>query len=229
MEYKRIQTYGRKKARGLSNVQQNALTEDYKNCSVDLSDVANCFADKENFDGLIIEIGFGHGEHLLESAENRPNFAFIGCEPFENGVAKAVSRLTEKGLKNVRIYKGDSRDLLDKIDNQSISEVHIMFPDPWPKKRHIKRRLFSVELLTTMDRVLTDGGIVKLASDCEHYIEHAIEVIDEYNQKYDNKFVASSKDFNELKQKTNDWGSTRYEQKALQKGKNCYYMTIKRM
>lgn len=230
MEYKRIQTFGRKKARGLSENQQNALTCGLKDYRIDIDgdvvDPRDAF--HVHFDRVVVEIGFGHGEHLVESAALRPDCVFIGCEPFENGVARAVTKIQERDLKNVLLFMGDSRDLLDRFRGESVFEFNIMFPDPWPKKRHIKRRLVSVEFMRTVDRLLLRDGVVKIASDCEHYIEHVFDVVRLYNLEFGDKFRLSSDDLRALSNKPEGWGSTRYEQKALNKGKKCYYLTIYR-
>ena len=229
MENRRIQTYGRKKARGLSQTQNDALKvvlEKYRVVVPDTQiNLAGLFT-RQNYKKLVVEKGFGHGEHLIEIAENNKDCAFIGCEPFENGVARATIKLKETGLENVKIYMGDSRALLDKAAPSSIDEFDIMFPDPWPKKRHIKRRLVSLEFLEVMFSLLTNYGIIKLASDCEHYINFVLENIELFNKKHGPLLLISSNSLEKLSNKPENWGSTRYEQKALSKGKKCYYLII---
>lgn len=229
MENRRIQTYGRKKARGLSQTQNKALEvglEKYKvivpHNNINLLDI---FA-PQNYKKLIFEIGFGHGEHLIEMAKMHSKCAFIGCEPFENGVARAAIKVQEHSLDNIKIYMGDSRILLDQVLPNSIDEFDIMFPDPWPKKRHIKRRLISLEFLEKMILLLTANGIIKLASDCEHYINFVLENVALFNEKYNGLLSISCGNLEGLSNKPENWGSTRYEQKALSKGKRCYYLTI---
>lgn len=231
MENERIHTYGRKRARGLSNTQACALTNWLSSYSVSLSDekvdLKKSF--RQGSGGrLVIEIGFGHGEHLAQMAlENRSDM-FIGCETFENGVAKAITKIRKYELENVLIYKGDARDVLDSALSQSVSAVYILFPDPWPKKRHIKRRIVSEELLCMLNRVVVCDGSIMIASDCVHYVEHVIDVVEAYNNKYGETFMLSSRELEKLKLKPDVFGATRYERKAIAAGKQCYYMVISR-
>lgn len=231
MKCERIQTYGRKRARGLSATQACALTDGLQEYRVQLSggkvDLRGLFK-RENYGRLVIEVGFGHGEHLVQMALENQNDLFIGCEPFENGVAKAVTKIQAHNLENVLVYMGDARDVLDSAYQDSISVVYVLFPDPWPKKRHIKRRIVSEEFLALLDKALIPDGALMVASDCEHYIEHVIEVVDNYNSKYGERFELQSHDIDYFKTKTDVFGITRYEQKALRAGRQCYYMTIRR-
>lgn len=227
---KRLRTYGRKKARGLSGRQSSALLIGLDSYKIDIptekTDLMQAFGTGVKYEKLIVEIGFGHGERLIDQAASHPRYAFIGCEPFENGVAKAITKIQETNVTNVRIFMGDSRELLERASDKSVSEFYIMFPDPWPKKRHVKRRLVSIEFLELVVPLLLDGGIIRLASDCDHYIEHVFEVVKEYNANHGIKLKLSGYSLEELKNKPADWGETRYEKKAISKGKQCYYLTM---
>lgn len=227
---KKIRTYGRKKARGLSDRQSSALSIGLDSYKIDVPTektyLMHAFGSDVNYEKLIVEIGFGHGERLIDQAVNHPRYAFIGCEPFENGVAKAITKIQETGIKNVRIFMGDSRELLERASDKSVSEFYIMFPDPWPKKRHAKRRLVSTEFLELIVPLLLDDGFIRLASDCDHYIEHVIEVVKEHNANHDIELELSGRSLEELRNKPADWGETRYEKKAISKGRQCYYLTI---
>ena len=114
---------------------------------------------------LRLEIGFGGGEHLAAQAEAHPDTAFIGCEPFVNGVAKLLSRIEARGLANIRIHMDDARHLVAALPEASVERVDILFPDPWPKTRHHKRRLVSTAFLDALARVMADGGRLALATD----------------------------------------------------------------
>ena len=105
-----------------------------------------------------LEIGFGGGEHLAAQAEAHPSIGFIGCEVFENGIASCLSHIDNASLGNVRIFPKDVRDLLSMLESQSLSRVFVLFPDPWPKTSHHKRRLIQKEFLDLVSRALKPGG-----------------------------------------------------------------------
>jgi tRNA (guanine-N7-)-methyltransferase len=122
-----------------------------------------------------LEIGFGGGEHMAAQAGRRPDVLVIGAEPFVNGVASAVRHVEEQDLKNVRIHEGDARDLLAWLPDACLSRVFIMFPDPWHKARHNKRRLIQPAVVTELARVLKSGGTLRFATDWADYAEWTIE------------------------------------------------------
>ncbi len=157
-----------------------------------------------------LEIGFGGGEHLAARAEQAPDVLFLGAEPFINGVASALRHVNRRSLANVRLYPGDGRDLIAALPPASIDRLIILFPDPWPKRRHRKRRLVEPGFLVEAARVLKPGGRVLFATDWADYVETALVA-----------FLASS-DFEWLAEAAADWrvppadhATTRYEQKAL--------------
>jgi len=116
------------------------------------------------------EIGFGGGEHLAHQAANNPDVALIGAEPFENGVVAAVRHLQQRGLKNVRLYRGDARDLFPNLPDAALEKLFVLHPDPWPKQRHHKRRLVQQPFLDEAARLLAPGGELRLATDDEPYL-----------------------------------------------------------
>jgi tRNA (guanine-N7-)-methyltransferase len=122
-----------------------------------------------------LEIGFGGGEHLAAQAARRPDVLFIGAEPFQNGVASALRHIDEAGLTNVRIHDGDARDLLARLPDASLERVFILFPDPWPKARHNKRRLLQADTAAELARVLKVGGRLRFASDWADYVNWSLE------------------------------------------------------
>jgi tRNA (guanine-N7-)-methyltransferase len=122
-----------------------------------------------------LEIGFGGGEHLAAQAAKRPEVLFIGAEPFQNGVASALRHLDEAELKNVRVHDGDARDLLGRLPDASLERVFILFPDPWPKARHHKRRLLQADTAAELARVLKPGGRLRFASDWADYVDWSLE------------------------------------------------------
>jgi tRNA (guanine-N7-)-methyltransferase len=122
-----------------------------------------------------LEIGFGGGEHLAARAAQRPDVLFIGAEPFRNGVASALRHIDEAGLKNVRIHDGDARELLARLPDASLDRVFILFPDPWPKARHHKRRLLQADTAMELARVLKPGGRLRFASDWADYVDWSLQ------------------------------------------------------
>lgn len=161
-------------------------------------------------DEVWLEIGFGGGEHMASQAARAPSVLIIGCEPFLNGVASAVRHVDEQGLKNVRIKDGDARELIDHLPADCLTRVFILFPDPWPKARHHKRRIVQPELLAELARVMKPGGKLRFATDVAGYADWALER------------VLASPDFKWAADRADDWRvppadhiTTRYEEKRL--------------
>ena len=121
-----------------------------------------------------LEIGFGGGEHMAGQAARRPDVLVIGAEPFQNGVASAVRHVDEQGLGNVRLHDGDVRELLGRLPEASLARVFVLFPDPWPKTRHHKRRLIQPDTVAELARVLRPGGALRFASDWADYVDWAL-------------------------------------------------------
>lgn len=125
---------------------------------------------------LWLEIGFGGGEHLCALAKANPHMAILGAEPFLDGLARAVMKIANDGIDNVRLYRGDARELIDRMPDGAISRAFILFPDPWPKRRHHKRRLVQPEFVRDLSRILRPGGQLRLATDVESYADQALSV-----------------------------------------------------
>lgn len=122
-----------------------------------------------------LEIGFGGGEHLAAQAAKHKDVAFVGAEPFHNGVASALRHIDEAGLTNVRLHDGDARELLARMPDASLDRIFILFPDPWPKARHHKRRLLQADVAVELARVLKPGGRLRFASDWANYVDWSLE------------------------------------------------------
>ncbi|MDI1327058.1 MAG: tRNA (guanosine(46)-N7)-methyltransferase TrmB [Brevundimonas sp.] len=125
--------------------------------------------------GVWLEIGFGGGEHLAEQASRHPDVLMIGCEPFLNGVGSALRHIDERGLKNVRLHADDARDVMTALPDASLDRVMILFPDPWHKARHNKRRLIQDETAAGIARLLKPGGRLRFVTDWTDYAEWAVE------------------------------------------------------
>ncbi len=124
---------------------------------------------------LWLEIGFGGGEHLAQQAARHPDVDIIGCEPFLNGVGSLLRYIEEQDLKNVSVLSGDARPLLDRLPHASVSRIFLLFPDPWPKARHHKRRFIQPETVAAFARVLKPGGRWRFATDWANYADWGLE------------------------------------------------------
>jgi tRNA (guanine-N7-)-methyltransferase len=169
---------------------------------------------------LWLEVGFGAGEHLTDRARAHPEVGLIGCEPFINGVAMAVARIAAAGLTNVRLHPGDARDLIELLPDGALDRVFLLYPDPWPKARHRRRRFASVENLTALRRVMASGAELRLATDIPDYAAHTLEA------------AAAVPGFRVLPGPGDvawpGWPGTRYEAKALAAGRRPQYLTFRR-
>lgn len=128
-------------------------------------------------DRHILEIGFGAAEHLIGQARHDREAGFIGIEPFLNGVAKALSGIEDEGLTNVRVKRGDARDELERMPDAVFDRVFLLFPDPWPKARHHKRRFVQTGTAGHLARVLKPGGRLRVATDVTIYADHALPIL----------------------------------------------------
>jgi len=117
-----------------------------------------------------LEIGFGGGEHMAAQAQRRPDVLLIGAEPFQNGVASALRHIDEAALTNVRVLDGDARELMANLPDASLERIFVLFPDPWPKARHNKRRIIQAETVAEFARLLKPGGRLRFASDWADYV-----------------------------------------------------------
>ena len=170
-----------------------------------------------------LEIGFGGGEHLAAQAKAHPAVGFIGCEPFVNGVARLLANIEQENLSNIRLFSDDARPLMDCIEDSKISRAFLLFPDPWPKKRHAGRRFINPENLDTLSRILCDGAEVRVASDEMGYIRWTLK---HFRGHPDFEWMAEgAKDWRE---RPKDWPPTRYESKALAVGRPCIYLQFRR-
>lgn len=168
-----------------------------------------------------LEIGFGGGEHLSELAAADPALGLIGCEPYLSGVASLLASLEARGAANVRIFDDDARLLLSALAEASIGRVFLLFPDPWPKARHHRRRFIAADTLVQLARVLRDGGELWFASDHADYVRWTLEHIGR-----NSSFRCSpcySKD--QYSRPTREF-ATRYERKALARGAHCTFLRI---
>lgn len=165
-----LRSYGRIKSRPVKPRQAGLMETLLPQIAVDLADPLAGWAGEP-----WLEIGFGGGEHMAAQAARAPEVRILGAEPFVNGVASAVRHVEEQGLSNVRIHHGDARDVVAALPDASISRVFILFPDPWPKARHHKRRIVQPELVAELARVLEPGGRLRFATDWADYADWTLE------------------------------------------------------
>jgi tRNA (guanine-N7-)-methyltransferase len=173
--------------------------------------------------GFALEIGFGGGEHLAWQAERHPEIGFLGAEFFINGVAGLLRRVRDRGLGNVRIYHGDARDLLDALAERSLDRADILFPDPWPKARHHKRRIVQDDILARLAQALKDGAELRLATDDMDYLRWMLERL---LRNPDFEWLARGP--RDWRERPGDWPQTRYEHKALDQGRRPVYLRFRR-
>jgi tRNA (guanine-N7-)-methyltransferase len=171
-----------------------------------------------------LEIGFGGGEHLVSLAARSPEVGFIGAEPFVNGIAKLLVAIEDEHLANVRIFDGDGRLLLECLENESIDRLFILYPDPWPKRRHERRRLLNSHTIAEIYRVMKPGGEMHLASDSADYIGWSLRNILAHGG-----FDWQTEGPSDWRRPPEDWCPTRYEAKALDEGRRPIYLRFSRL
>ena len=170
-----------------------------------------------------LEVGFGAGEHLAAQAVARPGIGFIGCEPFINGIAGLLSLIENAGITNVRVFDDDARKLLPCLPEASIGRIYALFTDPWPKKRHHRRRFICDQTVGELARVLADGGELRLASDHGGYVEWMLEHVARHPD-----FAWPAPRQGDWTEPPDDWVETRYERKAKKQGLKPVYLRFLR-
>jgi tRNA (guanine-N7-)-methyltransferase len=235
--------YGRRKGKRLRAGQQSLLETLYPRLAIDpisrgeaeegpRPDLAGSVDPKALFEGhmetppqaLWLEIGFGGGEHLAHQALQNPTIGLIGAEPFLNGISKLLSKVDEHDIKNVRLYGEDVRPFLDRLPEACFEKIFLLFPDPWPKARHWRRRFMNAWNLDLLGRLLVDGGELRVASDDPTY------------QTWTMRVGPVHPLFQWTAQTAADWNTrwpdacpTRYEQKAIRCGRTPMYFSFRRV
>ncbi|MDR6815955.1 tRNA (guanine-N7-)-methyltransferase [Neorhizobium sp. 2083] len=172
---------------------------------------------------LRLEIGFGGGEHLVHRAQENPQTGFIGVEPFVNSMAKLLSRVDELGLKNIRVYDDDATQVLDWLPDASLDRIDLLYPDPWPKRKHWKRRFVSEVNLDRFHRVLKPGGLFLFASDIDTYVNWTLTHCRDHGG-----FQWQAEQSSDWLTPFAGWPGTRYENKARREGRSSAYLTFRR-
>ena len=217
--------FGRRKGHPLRAHQASLFDTLLPQLALDLikpapADLRSLFADASS---VRIESGFGGGEHLMAEAERNPHEGFIGIEPFVNGMAKALAAIEERKLKNIRLHHGDATDLLAWLPSAGVARFDLLYPDPWPKRRHWKRRFVQDKSIAAIARAMRPDGEFRFASDIPDYVAWTLARL------------MRSPDFIWAAERADDWRlpwqgftSTRYEAKAKREGRVPCYLIFRR-
>jgi tRNA (guanine-N7-)-methyltransferase len=218
--------YGRRKGHRLRARQASLLDSLLPRLALDLTrpapaKLATLFPFQA--EGVRLEIGFGGAERFIAQAQAHPGVGFVGCEPFVNGMAKALSAIAQLDLKNIRLHHGDATMLLGWLPASSLERIELLYPDPWPKRRHWKRRFVQDATATALARVLAPGGELRFASDWADYTAWTLQRL---MRCPDLAWTAERAD--DWRTPWPDFAGTRYEAKAVREGRASCYLTFRR-
>lgn len=211
--------YGRRNGRRLRPGQRNLFETLLPQIEIDLENFSlDALFDHDPAE-MWLEIGFGGGEHLIRQAQTRPDVGVIGCEPFINGVVKLLGEMQRQDCRNIRLFRDDARLLIDRLPASSIGRAFILFPDPWPKVRHHKRRIVSDEVIGRLAGALQDGAELRIATDDPGYLEWIL-----WHMQRHSEFAWQARRPEDWRVRPDDWPATRYEGKALEAGRACAFL-----
>ena len=216
--------FGRRKGRPLREAQAAAFAGGLAGHGIDLAgpppaDIKTLFSAPVS--GVRLEIGFGGGEHLMFRARESPEIGLIGVEPFINGMAKVTALLAKEPLGNIRLYGEDATFLLDWLPDASLDGIDLFYPDPWPKKKHWKRRFVSRASLDRCARVMKPGAPFRFASDIDIYVNWTLQ-----HCRAHPAFEWRAQTGADWTTPYPGWPGTRYEAKALREGRTPAYLTF---
>ncbi len=222
----RLQTFGRQRGHRLRSRQARLLAEKLPELKIPPSEFGS-FDPLRLFTSPVqavwLEIGFGAGEHLIWQARNNPDMGFLAAEPYVNGIAKLLAAIEDHGLTNVRIHDDDARDLLEWLARESLARIFILFPDPWPKSRHHKRRLIEQRTIASLARVMAPQSQLRIASDIADYQRWIME-----HFYAGEEFEWLAERAADWRHRPSDWPATRYEAKAIAAGRKPAYLAFRR-
>jgi tRNA (guanine-N7-)-methyltransferase len=213
-----LRSYGRRRGRKPSARQAALLRDGLPRAAFDPALIGRGSA------ATWLEIGFGGGEHLLWQARQHPDVTLIGCEPYEDGVIKVLTAVEAEGLGNVRVHMGDAREVLRALPASSLDRAFILFPDPWPKRKHRKRRLVNTSLLDLLARALKPAAELRIATDIGDYARTMLEAF-----AGERRFAWQVESPADWRVRPPDWPETRYEAKAVAAGRRSYYFRFLRL
>ncbi|MBB4123928.1 tRNA (guanosine(46)-N(7))-methyltransferase TrmB [Martelella radicis] len=216
--------FGRRKGKPLRDRQSRNLAEVLPALAIDPEspapdDLKSLFS--ANVDRLRLEIGFGGGEHLLHRVRENPRTGFIGIEPFVNSMAKLLGQVEGSEPDNLRLYDDDAVTVLDWLPAACLDQIDLLYPDPWPKRRHWKRRFVSKVNLDRFHRVLKPGGRFCFASDIDSYINWTLLHCRDHGG-----FAWQAHTAADWLTPYDNWPGTRYEAKARREGRSSAYLTF---
>ncbi len=227
MEESRRILYGRRRGRKLRGGQQALLDDIVPGLEIPPGPTSHPVDPAALFDRPVrevwLEVGFGAGEHLLAQAAANRDVGLIGCEPYVTGVVRMVRGLREARLDNIRLWRDDARLLVDRLADGSLARVFVLFPDPWPKRRHHKRRFVSAPVLERLAAVMRDDAELRLATDDAGYLVWILAHL-----WRSQSFAWTARAPSDWRRRPSDWPATRYELKALQQGRSCTYLRYRR-
>jgi tRNA (guanine-N7-)-methyltransferase len=215
--------YGRSRGKALRAGQQRLLAEALPQFSIAPETLAAGRAFAAPLREVWLEIGFGAGEHLIEQAKANPDIGVIGCEPFLNGVVAALAGLKRERLSNVLLRRGDAQAVIEAAPDAFFSRVFILYPDPWPKRRHHKRRVIAAGMIEALARVMRGGAELRFATDVDDYAGWTLA---RFLASAHFRWTASSAD--DWRRPWPEWRPTRYEAKARCEGRQSVYLTFSR-
>jgi tRNA (guanine-N7-)-methyltransferase len=218
--------FGRRKGHKLRTHQADLVAHLLPKLALDISGpqparLAELFG--ASVDAVRLEIGFGGGEHLIAEARAFPNIAFIGCEPYVNGMAKILSLIETNDVRNIRLFAGDAAELLAWVPENSLVRIDLIHPDPWPKRRHWKRRFVQDTTIAAMARALKSGGEFRFVSDIADYcawtLSHFMRAP---------SFAWTAERASDWRAPWPDYTMTRYGRKAEREGRTAAYLIFKK-
>jgi tRNA (guanine-N7-)-methyltransferase len=218
--------FGRRKGHALKPRQAALFDALLPRLALDLehpapSDLRALFPD--GVEAVRLEIGFGGGEHLIAEAARHPQTGFIGVEPFINGMAKALAAIAERNLSNIRLHFGDAILLLDWLPEGALARLDLLYPDPWPKRRHWKRRFIQDGSLKRLARILKSGGELRFATDIADYAAYTLMRV-----MRSKDFIWTAELASDWRQPWTDFFGTRYEAKAKREGRTPEYFVFRK-
>lgn len=217
--------HGRRRGRALGARRSSLLAAALPQVSLagsrPIPDPASLFDNRPS--ALWLEIGYGGGEHLAAEALANPSAGYIGCEYFLNGIAKALALIEKHGLCNIRLYNGNARSLIEALPPSCLAGVYLLYPDPWPKRRHRGRRFLSRETLAGLARVMSAGAQLRFATDIDS--NAAWTLAQALNCP---EFAWTASGTADWQRPWDGWSGTRYEWKALREGRRPVYLTLVR-
>lgn len=211
-EKRRIRSFSRRADRKISDERQKLMTEFLPKVSLHPDQMLGRWQ---------LEIGFGSGEHFVKRAELNKQIQFLGVEPFTKGFSRTLKEIYNKNIENIKLYNGDVHDLLPHFPDKIFEEIWILFPDPWPKKKHFKRRMINKEFLGLINKKLRDNGVIIIATDHENYAEWILEHLNDCSfLNIENK--------DKLHIFPENWIASKYYEKAVKQGIAPLYFSIRK-